>query len=586
MSARAETTIESRPGGAAPADHGPEHRPGSAPSPIVHYRRPAERAFTKAEIPKVTGLLGGLSHRHDRLLQAVGHALGYRVEVLPTPTKRDYQTGREYGNNGMCNPTYFMAGALINYLKRLRDEEGLSTERILDEYLFVTMGSCGPCRFGSYEAEYRTALRNSGFEGFRVLAFAQRPEESDQVDAGVEFNLRMFLLGLTGVFMADLLNEIANQIRPFECVSGQTDRVFEQVLERCCTLIRTRDPKGRKPGWGARLAGRMAHGMDPRHIQLLFDQLFRDGYQTVLRACAETLNDEIEVDFTRAKPVAKITGEFWAQTTEGDGNFSMFSFLESQGAEVLTEPIATWFLYLLEQALAKRRERRGLSPDGRPVRCGRLGRRLRNGWMHYRGQLVLWAVRWVIGREYERIRMALGGTAHAQVDQRELRRLAEPYFSCKCTGGEGHLEVAKTIHYTAEGLAHMVVSLKPFGCLPSTQSDGAQAAVVAHYPEVNFIAIETSGEGDINAYSRVQMALGEARDRCNREFATCLQQTGYSLEEIRAYVAAHRELRRPLQRIPHRREVAGKAANFVLYVGERMAQDTSWVRERPGLEPA
>ena len=32
------------------------------------------------------------------------------------------------------------------------------------------------------------------------------------------------------------------------------------------------------------------------------------------------------------------TGEFWAQTTEGDGNFNMFAFLEKGGAEVLVEP--------------------------------------------------------------------------------------------------------------------------------------------------------------------------------------------------------------------------------------------------------
>ena len=40
----------------------------------------------------------------------------------------------------------------------------------------------------------------------------------------------------------------------------------------------------------------------------------------------------IEVDRLRVKPIVKITGEFWAQTTEGDGNFHMFEFLEREGA--------------------------------------------------------------------------------------------------------------------------------------------------------------------------------------------------------------------------------------------------------------
>src|SRR5690606_8912860 len=113
-----------------------------------------------------------------------------------------------------------------------------------------------------------------------------------------------------------------------------------------------------------------------------------------------------------------------------------------------------------------------------------------------------------------RYRRALGGTAHPQVDQRELQRLAHPYYNRKLQGGEGHLEVAKTIYYTAHNLAHMVLSLKPFGCLPSTQSDGAQAAVTAHNPDILFLPIETSGEGDVNAHSRVQMILSEAKTRC------------------------------------------------------------------------
>jgi predicted nucleotide-binding protein (sugar kinase/HSP70/actin superfamily) len=53
------------------------------------------------------------------------------------------------------------------------------------------------------------------------------------------------------------------------------------------------------------------------------------------------------VDRLRVKPVIKITGEFWAQTTEGDGNFNMFAFLEKEGAQLLVEPIATRIAYMM-----------------------------------------------------------------------------------------------------------------------------------------------------------------------------------------------------------------------------------------------
>ena len=42
-----------------------------------------------------------------------------------------------------------------------------------------------------------------------------------------------------------------------------------------------------------------------------------------------------------------------------------------------------------------------------------------------------------------------------------------------------------------------------------------------------YLPIETSGEGEINAHSRVQMALGEAKDKAKREFAaTCWSAPG------------------------------------------------------------
>ena len=81
------------------------------------------------------------------------------------------------------------------------------------------------------------------------------------------------------------------------------------------------------------------------------DQLRTTYYTDALREVRRRF-ESIPVDYTRCKPVVKITGEFWAQTTEGDGNFNMFQFLEREGAQVLVEPIATWVAYLLYQAKA------------------------------------------------------------------------------------------------------------------------------------------------------------------------------------------------------------------------------------------
>jgi hypothetical protein len=179
----------------------------------------------------------------------------------------------------------------------------------------------------------------------------------------------------------------------------------------------------------------------------------------------------------------------------------------------------------------------------------------------------------IFKREYHKIVDALGGIGHHLADQYEMQRLGHPYYNSRSGGGEGHLEIAKNIYYSNKDLAHMVLSLKPFGCMPSTQSDGAQSAVVSHYKDIIYLPIETSGEGEINAHSRVQMALGEAKAKAKNEFNEVLQRTGLTVEECRAWIEAHPEVKRPLYPVPHSKGVVGAAANFVLHIAERMQKE-------------
>ena len=139
-------------------------------TPIKHYHCHSELAFTAEERDRVTILFGGFTWKHERFIEAILKGSGYRCQMLPTPDVAAFTIGKEYGNNGQCNPTYFTIGNLIKYLQSL-ESQGLSRQEIVDKYIFFTAGSCGPCRFGMYESEYRLALDNAGFEGFRILLY-------------------------------------------------------------------------------------------------------------------------------------------------------------------------------------------------------------------------------------------------------------------------------------------------------------------------------------------------------------------------------------------------------------------------------
>ena len=521
--------------------------------PVRHFRRPEENTQGDLRDGRTTLLLGGLTARHDRLIAAALRSLGYRARPIPVPTKSDYQAGREYGNNGQCNPTYFTVGALVNYLKHLRDDVGLSAQDIIRDYAFATVGSCGPCRFGMYEAEYRLALQNAGFDGFRVFVVHQVHQYSGQEgQGGLEVSPRFYATLLNAVIAGDLLTMLRYQLAPYETRPGMVEEAVELCVRVCEEALRAGEPLVR--------AGRLRAVRDSDWPHVLAALRGRN-IRAALKQCRRIIEERVEVDFLRPKPVVKITGEFWAQTTEGDGNFRMFSFLEQEGAEVLVEPVSTWIDYTLHMAQVRENDARKTAKL-EPTLAARMKRRAR-------ARVKMWVLKGVqrlFQRAFEARRQALGGTTPKLASQLQLQRMGHPYYNSRCGGGEGHLEVAKNIYYTLNGLAHMVLSLKPFGCMPSTQSDGAQAAVMARYPDMTFLPIETSGEGDINAHSRVQMALGEAQAKCRAEFDEALKRAGLTAQAARAFIERRPELRRPLQRFSADGEHVGRAARFVRHL--------------------
>jgi predicted nucleotide-binding protein (sugar kinase/HSP70/actin superfamily) len=377
-------------------------------------------------------------------------------------------------------------------------------------------------------------------------------------------DLDFFLQLLNALVLADLLNEVGNRVRPYEVLSGETDRVLAEVTEELhdamCAPVRARPPvRG-----SLRMAGR------------LLEQVWSRRLVRMLRSARRKL-DAIQVDRLRVKPVVKITGEIWAQTTEGDGNYRLFSFLEQENAQVLTEPIASWIGNVFHTRRLNLVDRKGIQAGMAIPTWSRPLHRLRVELGTLPRLVPLIVATRAFRREYERMRRALGGSNHGLVDPAELVDLARPWYSSRLRGGEGHMEVGKNLYYHRNGLCHMVISVKPFGCMPSTQSDGVQAAVLHRHRDMIFLPVETSGEGEVNAHSRVQMALGEARDKAQREFDGTVERWGYPLEQLREHVRLHAELRRALAPVPPVPRIAGEAASFVAHVAQRMRAE--------GVEP-
>ena len=564
--------------GARPGLHAPRSISGEIGD--RHYRRIPERPFTEDQRPTTTILIGNLTRKHETLLRAVFRRHGLLVESLPDPDKAAFRTGKEFSSNGLCNPVYYTAGALILYLRDL-EARGLTRREIENRYCYLTLSDCGPCRFGMYESEYRQALENAGFQRFRVLTTQlNRASRTGGKRPGLDFSLDQWLGLVNALILGDLLYAVPYRLRPYEIRPGEANPAVDECVRTLASFLYGRvgfELRERVPRPLRRILGRFPNLTKWLDLVGKYRHHYHSaGFREVLALCRRRLR-AVELDRARTKPVVKIVGEFYSHISETDANYKMFSFLEAEGAEVAVGSIGEVLQYWLFKSRRDLLQRRGLDSPYPSPGWWQLRRRYRNWKAFAVKPFLLWLIHRISMHQYRRLQRALGSLSQIPTRQEILAGAAEPYYRPLTRGGEGHLEVGESIHSTINHHCHMVLSLKPFGCMPSTQSDGVMATVATHLDEMLFSSIETTGDSDINAYSRVQMVLSDAHRRAREEFERALGAGGCSLEDIQAFVEQRPHLRRAGYTIPRSPGVVGEAAHFVLHVADVMDRNR-WTR--------
>jgi len=481
------------------------------------------REFYADQRAHTTILVSGLTMAHDLFVQAGLEGLGYQIKAMDCPDNDSLQMGKEFGNRGQCNPTYFTVGNLVKYLVDLRDKQGWSTQDIIDKHVFLTAGGCGPCRFGMYVTEYRKALRDAGFDGFRVMLF--EPNGGMNQATGKEVGLKMdrafFITLAKAIMTGDVLNLIAYRIRPYEVEEGATDKAIEKCRDLLMDAFRNK----------------------------------KSVYRTLWR-CRKELQ-KVKVDRTLVKPKVSIIGEFWAMTTEGEGNYRLQRFLEQEGAEVDIQTISSWLLYNVWQARVDTKARMVLKKNDDDTRKGLKTTKVAKKFM------ILWVAEKLLSAVFKSFAWTAGLNHYKLTDMEENARVAHEHYDNELRGGEGHMEVGKLIQNVTHKKAHMTISVKPFGCMPSSSvSDGVQSIIVEKYPEAIFLPIETTGDGAVNVYSRIQMMLFKAKRAAEAEYEGLLKEKGVTVDKLKKKIRGKRA------RSTHysKHVVAGTAANLICEV--------------------
>jgi predicted nucleotide-binding protein (sugar kinase/HSP70/actin superfamily) len=421
-------------------------------------------------------LVGGLTILQDKLIETALHSIGENFVALPNPSFESFQTGKAFGNRGQCNPTYFTVGNLVKYLQDLRDEKGLTQKEIVQKYAYVTAGGCGPCRFGMYITEYKKALRDAGFDGFRITSFEHDKgifQGEGEVEQLLNLSPKFFVALVKAIIIGDVMNLLGYKMRPYELEVGSVDTAME-----ACRLI----------------------------VSKAFEE--KTNLTKALWHCRKIL---ASVKLNRLQPKAKVLvmGEFWAAMTEGDGNYNLHRFLESEGAECIPQPVMNRLMLSIWEAERKLHKKEALVVETDK----------KIDFSNVKSHISIKLAKIAVKTFFSMYAKAIGLHDYEIPNMEKLAALSEKYYTLDCEGGEGHLEVAHLIESVKDKLSHLTISVKPFGCMPSSAvSDGVQSLVTSRFPEANFLSVETSGEGAANFYSRVQMALFKAKQSAKEEF--------------------------------------------------------------------
>ncbi len=447
-----------------------------ANQPVFQWREKPGQEIDYVPRKETIFLSGGFTILQDKLIKSAFRSLGINYHAPPNPDFASFQIGKAFCDRGQCNPAYFTVGNLVKYLQKLHESGGIEKEEIIRKYVFFTAGGCGPCRFGMYITEYKKALRDAGFDGFRVRSFEHNKgifQGDDAEENLIDFTPAFFIKLVKAILIGDILNILGYRMRPYETVPGSTDKALEECRE------------------------------------LISDAFIRK--RSLLKAmwqCRAMLK-KVELDRLQVKPKVMVMGEFWAALTEGDGNYNLHRFLEMEGAECIPQPIISHLMLSIWEAEYIQSSIQDLPSE-------------HAGFIDLsstKTKLLLKSAKHAVTFHFGLYARAIGLYGFSIPDIDKLASYSSAYYTLECDGGEGHLEVARLIESVKENLAHLVISVKPFGCMPSSGiSDGIQSLVTSHFPQANFLTVETSGEGAANFYSRVQMALFKAKQSAKEEF--------------------------------------------------------------------
>lgn len=402
--------------------------------------------FTRRMKKTHTILLPQMLEYQSPFLKAAFEGSGYHFDIMQG-SRQLKQKALRYINNDFCYPGILILGQVLDEIE--------SGRYPLDRIAFMEPQTGGACRAGNYLYTIIRTLEKCGQSQIPVISLNYKGQEKHP---GFRITLSLLLSAVTAVCYGDLIMSLCQQVRPYERVQGETERVKESLERELMEQI--------------------------RHHQNLTGAGRRKMYRYIL----ETF-DNIPIQEGKKRRVG-VTGEIYMKFCSL-GNHNLEHFLEERGCECVVGGFINYAIYCMDS------ERRIHT-----LNCG--GKLLLKGY-----NFLIAYLEHVQGELYGEVEKH--GRFTTDHSFSELKRRAEATVGVDCITGDGWLVAAEAASAIDRGCGNVLI-LHPFGCLVSHVSErGILKTLRKHYPGVNIQTIEYDYDSsDTLLESRILMGLEPA----------------------------------------------------------------------------
>ena len=348
-----------------------------------------------------TILIPQMAPIHFELLETAVRSCGYNVELLRNCTEHTVETGLKYVNNDACYPSILTTGQMIEALE--------SGKYDINKTALIMSQTGGGCRATNYIGFIRKALKDAGFENVPVISFNVVGMEKMP---GFKITLPLIEKLLKMVVYADLLQKMLTKNRAYEINKGETQKLFDEWMEKCKKLLEKSSMKEFK--------------------QSIYD----------------IVNDfeKIELDTSVEKPKVGIVGEVLIKYHPYGNNF-VADKLEEEGAEVVLPDFMGFIKFIATHKIT----------FNQLIKTDKI-----------KSKIFKTAIKLIdLLEKDERIALANSKKGYLQpCDIWELEDKVKNILSIGNQTGEGWFLTAEMIEYIENGIPN-IVCVQPFACLPN-----------------------------------------------------------------------------------------------------------------------